>query len=292
MFVSIRINRVFLIAAAAAVLAAVSIPVVALSAQDRAEQNTEIRLPILMYHSILKEPKRQGKYTVSPSTLENDMKYLQKNGYQTVSVQDLVDYVHGRNTLPEKPVMLTFDDGYYNNYVYAYPLAKKYRMKLVISPVGYYTDQFTESDWDHPNYSYLTWGEISEMMASGLVEFQNHSYNLHSVKGRAGAQKRKYESNSAYRAMLLNDLSRMQREMQEKTGYTPTAFVYPFGAYSPESVPVLKEMGFQASMTCQSKINTITKDPECLFSLGRFLRPSGTSSWVYFQKIGLGSASG
>ncbi len=81
----------------------------------------------------------------------------------------------------------------------------------------------------------------------------------------------------------------MQKEMKENTGYTPIAFIYPYGAFSRESDPILKQMGFQATFSCTEKINIITKDPACLYSLGRFLRPSGICSRTFFQKIGLES---
>lgn len=288
MFASFRVSRTVLaVCAVAAVLActAAAFAVNASAVHTEIPPNS-IRLPIIMYHSMLKEQKRLGKYVVSPSEFEGDLRYLKANGYQTVNVQDLINYVQSGISLPAKPVMLTFDDGYFNNYTYAYPLAKKYGAKLVIAPIGYYTDLFTEKDADHPNYSHLTWGEITEMMSSGLVEFQNHSYNLHSTKGRIGAQQRRGESLQAYTVLLQNDVGKLQAEMEENTGFKPTAFVYPFGATSNCSDSILRKMGFQATFICLEKPNYITRDPDCLYSLGRFLRPSGISSEAYFRKIG------
>jgi peptidoglycan/xylan/chitin deacetylase (PgdA/CDA1 family) len=286
MFLSIKIHRFFLSVLVAALLVSCFCGGT-VAAVRHAEKNSGVPLPILMYHSILRESRLQGNYVVSPEMLESDFEWLGKNGYHSVVVQDLLNYVNNHIPLPEKPVMITFDDGFYNNYYYAYPIAEKYQVKIVISPVGYYTDLYTDGDADHPNYSYLTWGEIKEMSDSGLVEIQNHSYHLHATKGRYGAQKLKRESTAAYQAVLRRDLEKMQRETLEHTGRAPTAFVYPFGAVSRESVPVLREIGFQASMNCMKKMNYITKDPECLFGLGRCIRPSGLSSDAFFQKIGL-----
>ena len=287
MFVTFRLNRAVLSVCAAAAVSLAALLAVNASAAHTAVPADGVSLPVIMYHSMLKEQKRLGKYVVSPDTFESDLRYLRANGYRTVTVQDLVDYVHTQKPLPKKPVMLTFDDGYYNNYTYAYPLAKKYGAKLVIAPIGYYTDLFSQQDADHPNYSHLTWEEISEMMSSGLVEFQNHSYNLHGTAGRLGAQKRRWESTDAYAALLRSDVGKMQQKMKENTGYSPIAFIYPYGASSRESDPILKQMGFQATLLCTEKINIITRDPECLYSLGRFLRPSGISSEAYFKKVGL-----
>lgn len=286
MFLSIKIHRFFLSALTVA-LFVFCFCGGTVAAVRQAEKKSGVPLPIVMYHSVLREARFQGNYTVSPETLESDFAWLQKNGYHAVVVRDLLNYVNGQTPLPEKPIMITFDDGFYNNYYYAYPIAEKYQTKIVISPVGCYTDQFTGGDADHPNYSYLTWGEVEEMADSGLVEIQNHSYNLHATKGRYGAQKLRWESTASYQSALRKDLEKMQAEMLEHTGQAPTAFVYPFGAVSKESIPVLKEIGFQASMNCMKKTNYITDDPECLFGLGRYIRPAGLSSDSFFKKVGL-----
>ena len=292
MFVCLRPGRFLLsalIAAAAAATAAAFFAAAGSFEALQAGAEEGVRLPIIMYHSVFE--KQQGKYVVSPQTVESDMQYLKANGYTAVTVSDLLGYVDEGRALPEKPVMLTFDDGDYNNYTYVYPLAKKYGEKVVISPVGRYTDLFTDGadayDADHPAYSYLTWGEISEMIDSGYVEIQNHSYDLHDSTGRLGAGKRPGESTEAYQALLEKDLRKMQDEMKEHTGYEPTAFVYPFGIVSKESVPVVKKLGFRASMNCENRINVITRDPECLYGLGRFLRPAGIASGGYFRRIGV-----
>ncbi|MFU0833132.1 MAG: Polysaccharide deacetylase [Oscillospiraceae bacterium] len=286
MYFTIKIQRLLLFVISAVLLVACFCGGT-VAAMQNLKTNNGVQLPIIMYHSILREPSRNGKYVVSPKTLESDFLWLQENGYQPVVVKDLLNYVDHQVPLPEKPIMITFDDGFYNNYYYAYPLAQKYHMKIVISPVGYYTDLYTNGDADHPNYSYLTWGEIREMINSGMVEIQNHSYHLHETRPRCGAQKMKSESVSDYQALLRQDLETMQKKMLDHTGYSPTAFVYPFGAVSEESIPVLKEIGFRASLNCMMKMNYITQDPDCLFGLGRYIRPAGMSSYSYFHKIGL-----
>ncbi len=288
MFFTFRVNRKLTLLFIAAAMITLIVCCGAANPAKATNVKNGMKLPIIMYHSMLKDSKYQGKYVISPDTFENDLIYLQRNGYTTIVMQDLLDYVNKKKPLPSKPILLTFDDGYYNNYLYAYPIVKKYNVKIVISPIGYYTDLFTKSDSDHPNYSHCTWDQINEMMASGLVEFQNHTYNLHSNKGgRLGAKKLKSESTATYMAMLSADLGKMQQKMKDNTGYTPTTFVYPFGAISSASIPVVKSLGFEASLTCVSKMNYITTDAECLYELGRYLRPAGTSSEKYFIGIGL-----
>ena len=84
-----------------------------------------VKLPVLMYHLILKNPGIKNKFIVSCSTFEEDLKYINENGYTTILIRDLVDYTEGKIELPPKPILLTFDDGAYNNYLYAFPIAKK-----------------------------------------------------------------------------------------------------------------------------------------------------------------------
>ena len=238
-----------------------------------AAKEQKIHVPILMYHSILRSTNTGGNYIITESAFEKDLKYLQENNYTTIVMQDLIDYVYNGKPLPEKPVVLTFDDGYSNNFLYAYPLLEKYNSKAVLSLIGYYTDLYTKTPDENPSYSHITWDNVNEMIKSGRVEFQNHSYNLHTTdKGRNGTKKKRGESDSDYRALLLSDLGKLQDAFKTNTGYVPTTFTYPFGSVSNASFDIIKEMGFKASLSCESGMNHIIRDPECLYMMKRYLR--------------------
>lgn len=245
-----------------------------------------ISLPIVMYHSVLKDTSRSGKYIITPSTLEEDLKYIASLGYETITMSDLIAYVYENTPLPEKPIIITFDDGHYNNLGYAVPLLKKYNMKAVISIVGKYTDTFSETDEANLNYSYLRWKDIKELTDSGIIEFQNHTYNLHSESsGRNGGSKKSYESEENYRKILFDDINCLQEKFQKNTNYTPNTFTYPFGSISKASLPIIKDLGFKASLSCATGVNNITKNPDCLYCLKRNNRPSGISTYDFFKKI-------
>ena len=227
---------------------------------------------ILMYHSILKS-SNGSKYIVSPTAFENDLKFLSENGYKTVLMQDLIDFVYEGTSLPEKSVVLTFDDGYYNNYVYIYPLLKRYNAKAVISIVGEYTDEYSNNNDTHVNYAHLSWDNLREMSESGLVEIQNHTYALHSYdKGRKGCSIKSGESVEAYTEMLTKDIGRLQNECLENLGKAPEVFTYPFGFICDESYDIVKNLGFRASLSCREGLNTIERRPEQLYLLKRYLR--------------------
>lgn len=250
------------------------------------ENEKAIKIPIIMYHSILKDKSRSGEFTVTPTTLEKDLKYIKEKGYNTIVMEDLIEYVYENEELPEKPIIITFDDGYYNNYGYVVPLLKKYNMKAVISIVGEYTDKFSKTGEANLNYSYMRWEDIEEAMEEEVIEFQNHSYSFHSeTKGRKGSMKKRGESLETYRKIFTEDLTKLQEEFKEHTDYEPTTYTYPFGAVSKESLQMVKDIGFKASLSCTSGINLITRNPECLYMLKRNNRPNGIETEKFFNKL-------
>jgi len=237
-----------------------------------------VYVPIIMYHNILKTNSKSSKFIVTEKQLKEDLDFLKENGYNTVVMEDLVNYVYNDKPLPEKPIVLTFDDGYYNNYVYAYPLLKEYGFKGVLSVIGYYTDLYSENGEKNEHYSHVTWDNIKEMSDSGVIELQNHSYNLHSTdKGRNGSKKKKGESQEEYKKMLTSDLTKLQTGFEEKADIFATTYTYPFGSVSEASFDIIKEIGFKCSLSCESGINNVSKDENCLYMMKRCIRTPSIS---------------
>ncbi|MBR2283836.1 MAG: polysaccharide deacetylase family protein [Ruminococcus sp.] len=234
-------------------------------------QEKGIPLPAVMYHSV-----REGtpaEYSVTPQQLEADLKELKRRGYTAVSAEELCLYAQGTGSLPEKPVLITFDDGFYNNLSEALPLLNKYDMCAVVSPVGAYCEVNAPLYPHDPDCSYLTWEDIRVLEASGRVEIGSHTYDMHSLtNGRRGCSKTDGESDEAYSAALTEDIAAMQMLVREQTGIQPIVFAYPFGAISPGNLPVLREQGILLTLTCREEINYITRDPDCLYGIGRFNR--------------------
>lgn len=256
------------------------------NAEEAENCSCEKRLPILMYHLILKNPGNSNKFIVPQNVFEEDLKYIKSHGYTTILVQDLIDYTENKKDLPEKPILLTFDDGAFNNYLYAFPLAKKYEAKFVFSPIAKEAERYTTTHDENPTYSHANWGKISEMSKSGLVEIQNHTYNMHSnKKSRIGCTKKRNESTEEYKQKLSEDIKKSQELISKNTGFTPTAFFYPYGAKSDCSEEILKSLGFKATFLCESKVNIISRNPECLFGLKRFIRPPGVATEKIFSKF-------
>ncbi len=257
-----------------------------ISASAGTTEKNSIELPVIMYHSILEHPVKPSKYIVSPKLFEKDLKYLKKHGYTPVFMKDVIAFVEGKGTLPEKPIVLSFDDGYYNNYYYAFPLLRKYNMKAVISIVGKSTDDFSETEDENPNYSHVTWDDVLEMHLSGNWEILNHSYDCHSYDKRNGISQKKNESDKDYKKFLQSDLGRLQNMIAYVTGIAPDTFTYPFGAFSRETDNCLKKMGFKATLSCTEGVSTITKgDPGSLYMIKRHLRPPDKSPEDFFSSL-------
>lgn len=206
------------------------------STKANADISGKIVLPIIMYHELM--PDKSDKMVIAPWEFESDLKYLQKNDYITITMTQLIDYVYYDTPLPPKPIILTFDDGYLNNYKYALPLLEKYHMKAVLSLIGKDTDDYTETKSDNLNYSHVTWQQAYEMMESGCFELQNHTYDLHSDgSNRYGCAIKPGESLEHYEQVLTEDLTRCQQVITNNTGFTPNTFTYPYGSVSKDSLP-------------------------------------------------------
>ncbi len=253
--------------------------------------NNKIPLTVIMYHNITKKPTLRGKYNVYISEFENDLRYLSNNGYTPISVKQLTDYAYNGTPLPDKPVIITFDDGFESFCEYAYPLLEKYGFKAVVNVVGSYAEKYTlleeqqNPDCHNLDYSYLNINEIKKLKESGIVEIGCHTYDMHRLEGkRRGAGKNKNEDEYTYEKALTDDLEKFNTTM-EKVGKTDI-FAYPYGIYSDTSAEILRKNGFKAVFDCTEKINYIDRQNiDWLFFLHRFNRPSGISSESFFAKM-------
>jgi len=246
-------------------------------------ENDRIFLPVIMYHSICENSPTE--YEVTPQQIESDMKYLKEHGYNSVSAQQLADYVYNTGELPENPVMITLDDGFYNNYYYLEPLLEKYDMTAVVSIVGTYIENNAVKDPHIPEYSYLTWEDVNNMLDSGRFEIGNHTYNMHDSKNRKGCSINNGENPEEYFRILNEDISGLQTLIQKNTGIVPIVFAYPFGYTCKESIPVLRENGFLITFNCYEKPNYITKNPDCLYGINRYNRSGLYSTQEFMSKI-------
>lgn len=250
-------------------LALICLLCIGLLAPARASQDSRT-LPIVMYHQIVSGEDGLCDYTASAAQLEADLQALAREGYQTVWLSDVIRFVHEGTALPEKPVLLVFDDGYRSVVSQVIPLLEQYNAKAMVSVIGARA-QGIEDGCDTSG-EYMTWDDLKKAVDSGCIELQSHSAQLHVFRTRKGAQKLPDESDAAYEAMLGADLNLMQAWAKAADVPVLKAFAYPYGFVEPQADGILRSHGYEATMTSEPHTNRITADPACLYRMGRFNR--------------------
>ena len=187
--------------------------------EPQPQKNTTLH--ILMYHDVIQgDGSSCGDWTVTDQRFREDLQWLKDHGYTTM----LPSQVISGQPLPEKAVLITFDDGYASNYNLAYPILKEFQDKAVISMIVARTAE------GRPDF--LTWAMAKEMEDSGLVEIGSHTYDAHKEDPR-GIKRGKGESQEAYQARIFTDLEDSIRLIEENTGYKVNFFAYPHGQTEP-----------------------------------------------------------
>lgn len=244
-----------------------------------------VNVPIIMYHAVLPDASKKGDYVITPSQLDSDISYLKANGYQAVTLDSLIGYCDGFSDLPERPVVITFDDGQLNNLVYALPILEKHDFCAAFSIVGRYTEAACEDALPDPSYSYMDFEDLTKLLKSGRAEIVNHSYNMHSLTERRGALQQADESYREYRRAMLNDLSYNQRLFKQELGIEPVVYAYPYGLVCPAAGTALKMLGFKAALGCQEKPNHLTRgDSSPLEELNRYNRPANITTEEFMKR--------
>lgn len=132
----------------------------------------ELRLPIVMYHDLTSNPLEQDDYTLS---LEQDLIAFEEHGFTAVSLSSVLRYVLDGGALPEKPVLLVFDDGYHSFFTGALPLLQRHRAPAVVSVIGREAEEASHETCS----SFMSWTELKQAVNCGLVELISHSADLH-----------------------------------------------------------------------------------------------------------------
>lgn len=245
---------------------------------------TYAELPVVMYHQLTMDESRAGDYVLTVPQFERDLIYLRENGYTAVTTSQLTAWCEGQYKLPEKPVIITLDDGYESASVYAQPLLEKYGMTAVASIIGTVTTQYTVQPDHTLHYSHLDWETVRRLDRGNVFEVQCHTYDMHKLAPRPGCAPMPGESPEEYRTALTTDLHQFQLQFFACTGHASTALALPFGFYSAQTLRIAREMGFEVIFTSTETVNVLTGKADELLSLGRFNRPSGPSSEEFFSK--------
>ena len=197
--------------------------------KTKKSKNANVKIPLLLYHDFVttvpdSDPDNFN-YINTPQSYEENIKVLLENGYTFISFQELDDANNGKISLPEKTILVTFDDGYASNYEYIFPILKKYNVKVSIFVV---TDKIGK---EVDEKKYLSWVQCREMQDSGLVEIFSHS-------------KRHVFYDKLPVRQIRDDVIESYKIIEEKLGSKNLkVFAYPYGAYTKETVWTLKLNG-------------------------------------------------
>lgn len=190
-----------------------------------------VRVPILMYHYVSEPPEDADEYrtdlSVPPQQFREQLQYLKDNGFTTIDLYDLSLAVTARKALPEKPVILTFDDGYLDNYQNAFPLLREF---------GFTGTFFIVTEFvDNQAPAYMSWPMIEEMAAAGM-RMENHS------KTHADMTTQSPDG-------LIWQIRGAQETLTAHLGYTPRFFCYPGGRYDEDTIAMLQELDIWGAVT-------------------------------------------
>ncbi|MGN0797177.1 MAG: polysaccharide deacetylase family protein [Christensenellales bacterium] len=225
---------------------------------------------ILMYHNLLPAGSKSGKYCITTTQLDKDFRYLKDNGYSVIRFDYLLRLVEERIQLPDKAVLITFDDGHLSNVRLGLPLLQKYGYSALLSVVGEFTAYGKSNPKIAKGQEYLEWSDIGEYANNPNIEWGLHSYDMHRLKGRKGVKILCGEDSEKYKETFRQDTEKLMREFN-KVGISPIVYAYPYGLFCKESEEVLKQLNVPISLTCGERSCTIKSGREPRL-LGRFNR--------------------
>lgn len=245
-------------------------------------------VPVLMYHHVSPNP---GLVTLSPEVFSAQMEWIAANGYHTATCDELAGFLEGGG-LPAKSVVITFDDGYLDNYVYAYPVLERLGLRAAVfivtgwigdGPPRKHSGMSGEipSCPDHKTCMakvrsgqgdevMLRWSEIDAMHRSGVFEFHSHTHTHTRWDQRVADP-------AARREALARDLSQSRDALKERLGREERHLCWPQGYFDDDYVAVAEDLGFQIFYTTRRHVNTRRTPRQ---DVGRLVAKERPGSWL------------
>ncbi len=226
----------------------------------------QAHVPILMYHHVDNPPPAAGSLqrdlSVTPTNFEAQLRYLQQQGYETITLNDLALHLTVGKPLPLKPIILTFDDGYADAYTHAFPLLQRHGFVgtffLVSAPI------------DAQNPDFLSWDQVEEMHAAGM-RFEPHSYDHPDMRNR-GFQ------------FVVFQILAPKEAIEARTGERCRFFAYPSGRYDQYVIDVLRSAYYWGGVLTEQGATHSGGD---LFTLHRIRIQGGDDLDTFIRKLNL-----
>jgi peptidoglycan/xylan/chitin deacetylase (PgdA/CDA1 family) len=232
------------------------------------------RVPVIMYHDVL--PQKEVSWDNTPQEIEEHFELIKTQGLTPVSVQQLVTHLQTGIPLPEKPIVLTFDDGYGGHYEYVYELLKKYNYPAAFS---IYTDGVGKDTIPNANRrpkaprTHVSWEQVKEMAANPLVEILSHS-----VSHPLNINKQTDEE-------ITKELVESKKILESKLGMPVNYFTYPVGKNDDRVRRLVKEAGYKAALTMHEdpREEQLAGESDNLLAIGRWgqsrFKEATTKAW-------------
>lgn len=225
-------------------------------------ENT-INVPILAYHNL--DPSATGEMTLSTARFEEQLKWLKDNGYTVIPLQDLVSYLQGKiDSLPEKSVVITADDGRKSVYTYMWPLVRKYNVPvtLFIYPTAISNAPYA-----------MTWEQLRELQQTGLFDIQGHTYWHPNFK-----QEKKRLSDSEYQKLVYAQFVSAKKVLDKKLNTNITLLAWPYGIYDDYLEREAARSGYVAAFSIDARP---ANRSESMMSQPRYMIVAGQSMQTF-----------
>ncbi|TVT79320.1 poly-beta-1,6-N-acetyl-D-glucosamine N-deacetylase PgaB [Pseudomonas sp. H3(2019)] len=240
----------------------------------------------IAYHDVEDRDPDQAIVAVRTERLIEQLAWLRENGYQAVTVDQVMAARKGGPELPPKAIVLSFDDGYSSFYTRVMPVLRAYKWPALLAPVGAWIDTPLDKPVDfagtpRQRSDFLTWAQITEISKSGLVEIAAHTDASHkgilanpqgnlepaaTTRGYDAATGR-YESEADFQARLRKDVVTISEKIRKATGYKPRVWVWPYGAADGTTLQITSSEGYQMALTLDDGLDSLNN----LMSSPRFL---------------------
>jgi len=225
-------------------------------------ENRPDRIPVLNYHRIVPDKDielcKKESYVVSESAFRDQMRFVHENGFMTIDLDDFLYYKANRAELPQRPLIITFDDGYENNYQYAYPVLKEYGFKAVIYSVADPTAPFFK-EFEIPE-RLLSPEQMKEMSEHG-ISIQGHTTTHPHLKELSDDE-------------IRRELQECKERLEAITGKPVVHMAIPYGSYDNRLFTIARQVGYKTLEIPGRGTVNLDSDP---YHLGRMAVHSGTS---------------
>ena len=220
------------------------------------------QIPVITYHHILPDEVntrfRDNPWTISTENFTLQMRYLRNNGFYTPTLEELEAFLHHGRPLPHNSVMIHFDDGYYSNYVYAYPILRQYGQRAVIFPVTGHAEALGQYQPPICHASLTRVAAITLNTRTDVFETASHSHNMH---GLVPDSEDTLLATATKDDIIADTISSFEFVSNHR------AYAYPHGQFNDTVIEALAEAGITMAFTTTPGYITATSNP---FRLNRF----------------------